>query len=1117
MYIALRNHSAYSLLESSIRIPDLIHTAKTLQMPAIGLCDQRHLFSAMEFSLACKKAQIFPILGSNLTLAFKTYHWDLGLWVKTPKGYENLCQLISSSTVSNTDIMREKVTLEQLQQFSEGLIVTTGGAKGPLYSLLAQHKIQEAQETLRMLSELYKNHLYVELQRCDNSLKDLDEACIQLAYQENIPLLATNPAFFMEKKDHTSHDALRCIALGRYVVEEDRPKLTPEYRFKSPKEMEQLFSDIPEALQNTYQFFKRIGFLLEPCTVRIPSFPCLNEQEQLRTESEAGLERRLLKHILPKVSHSVDQESIRNRYMQRLSYERSIIEPMGFSGYFLIVSDFIRWAKKNNIPVGPGRGSGASSLVAFCLDITDVDPVEFDLVFERFMNPERVSMPDFDVDFCQERRDEVIAYVAEKYGKDKVAHIITFGTLQARAVLRDVGRVLQMPYRQVDTICKLIPQQPTHPVTLEEALKQEPSLMRMWEEDDTVRTLIETAKPLEGLYRHAATHAAGVIISDEPLAQRVPLYQDENSFLPATEFSMKYIEACGLVKFDFLGLKTLTILQNAVNILKTQGVSLVLSEISLNDSATYELLRRVETVGIFQLESTGMSDVLRQLQPEAFEEIIALVALYRPGPMDEIPRYLACRHKREVITYEYPILEDILKPTYGVMVYQEQVLKIAQCLAGYSLGEADLLRRAMGKKIKSEMDTQRHIFVDRVLQKQGGRRETASLFFDQIAKFAGYAFPKAHAVPYALISYQTAYLKANYPEIFMKSLMNCDLHNTEKLRLFVTEAKRMEIQISPACVNASDALCRVEGVKRIRYGLAAIKNVGTQAMESLQKERELHGPFSSLENFLHRLSCTLNKKQLEALIMAGALDNLFSHRSTLIHNIDRLLKFGTQPINSDTLFPIETSSLCLQNGPIWGNFETLEYERQAFGFYLNSHPLTSFLENSPDVLTSQNVEKLTQAIRKNQAFRMCGMLMAVKEKMSKGGKKYAFLTLSDGDGSYEITIFSDLLVKCRDLLTPGQALDLKVLGRLEDQNIRFITQDITALSFPDEVWGCQIKSITHIEQLQNFLKTVEPGNVRIRFTLTIPESESILSGILGQGFNLTAQHKPSWKLLWEEK
>ena len=437
---------------------------------------------------------------------------------------------------------------------------------------------------------------------------------------------------------------------------------------------------------------------------------------------------------------------MRKRYVQSLDYERSVIEPMGFSGYFLIVSDFIRWAKKNHIPVGPGRGSGASSLVAFCLDITDVDPVEFDLVFERYMNPERVSMPDFDVDFCQERRDEVIDYVAKKYGKDHVAHIITFGTLQARAVLRDVGRVLQIPYRQVDKICKLIPYQPAHPITLTEALKQEPSLRTMWEEDESVRTLIETAKPLEGLYRHAATHAAGVIISDEPLSKRVPLYQDQNNTLPTTEFSMKYIEACGFIKFYVLGLKTLTILQNAINKLRAQGITLELSHISLKDPATYALLRRVETVGIFQLESTGMSYVLCQLQPESFEEIIALVASYRPGPMDDIPRYIACRHQREVVSYENPVLENILKSTFGVMVYQEQVLTIAQRLAGYSLGEADLLRRAMGKKIKSEMNAQRTIFVERVLKNHGGHRETASNFFDQIAKFAEYAFPKDHAV-----------------------------------------------------------------------------------------------------------------------------------------------------------------------------------------------------------------------------------------------------------------------------------------------------------------------------------------------------------------------------------
>ena len=1084
-------------------------------MPALGLCDRHHLFSAMEFSLACKQEKIFPILGCTLTWAFQTYHWEVVLWVKTLKGYENLCQLITCSTLSNTGEMREKVTLEQLQLFSQDIILTTGGKEGFLYTLLAHHKFQEAQEILALLGGIYKDHLYIELQRCDvKAATALDEACIQLAYQEKIPLLATNPAFFMETKDFKSHDALRCIALGRYVVEEDRPKLTPEYRFKTPQEMEFLFSDIPEAIQNTQNFFQRIGFLLESCAIRIPSFPCAHEQEQLRLESEKGLEHRLSQHIFPKLPEGSDQQDVRQRYAQRLSYEISIIEPMGFSGYFLIVSDFIRWAKKNAIPVGPGRGSGASSLVAFCLDITDVDPVEFELVFERFMNPERVSMPDFDVDFCQERRDEVIAYVAEKYGKDHVAHIITFGTLQARAVLRDVGRVLQMPYRQVDTICKLIPQKPSHPVTLKEALQQEPALMRMWEEDETVRTLIETAKPLEGLYRHAATHAAGVIISNDILSKRVPLYQDQNSTLAATEFSMKYVEACGFIKFDFLGLKTLTILQNSVNALKNRGIEIELSRISLKDSATYTLLRRVETVGIFQLESTGMSDVLRQLQPESFEEIIALVALYRPGPMDDIPRYIACRHQKEVVFYEYPVLEEILKPTFGVMVYQEQVLKIAQCLANYSLGEADLLRRAMGKKIKSEMNAQRHTFVERVLKKQGGSRETASNFFDQIAKFAGYAFPKAHAVPYALISYQTAYLKANYPVVFMESLMNCDIHNTDKLRLFVTEAKRMGLHIAPVCVNHSQASFRVEGENTLRYGLAALKNVGIQAMENLQKERERNGPFQSLENFFHRLSHTLNKKQLEALIMAGALDTLYPQRSTLMHSIDRLLKLGSEPI-AGTLFPTENTALRLQPVPAWGHFETLEYERQVLGFYLTAHPLMEFLKNAPDVVTSQNTEKMSQYVRKNHVFRMCGMVMEVNEKVSKGGKKYAFVTLSDGEGSYEVTIFSDLLGQCRGLLLPGQAIDLKISGRFEDHNIRFIVQDVSALSFPDEVWVCYIKRAEHIERLTHFLKSVGSGAIQVRCMICLQE-DTVISGTLDGKFNLTPQHKSEWKLLWEE-
>ncbi len=1114
MYIPLRNHSTYSLLESSIRIPQLIQAAKTHRLPAVGLCDQRHMFSAMEFSMACKKEAIFPILGCNVTVALKDHLWNIGLWIQTQQGYQNLCQLITHSTLTNTGNLREKVTLEQLLVAAPGLILTTGGMDGPIYGLLAQHKSEEVQEMLDILNGAFQDRIYIELQRCHpQHSKKLDEQCIQLAYRSSLPLLASNPAFFMSANEFESHDALRCIALGRYVLEEDRPKLTPEYRFKTPQEMQILFSDIPEALDHTRHLFQRVGFLLESSAPKIPSFLCPDETTQLRQESDAGLEHRLVHHILPKLPSGSNEALVRRRYRDRLLYERGVIESMGFSGYFLIVSDFIRWAKHHHIPVGPGRGSGASSLVAFCLDITDVDPVEFDLVFERFLNPERISMPDFDVDFCQERRDEVIAYVAEKYGKDRVAHIITFGTLQARAVLRDVGRVLQMPYSQVDKICKLIPHNPASPVNLSEALRQEPLLAQMWEEDEHVRALVETAKPLEGLYRHAATHAAGVIISDSPLTQIVPLYQDENSSLPATEFSMKYIEACGLVKFDFLGLKTLTILQNAVNILQAQGVSLDLTQLTLYDEKTYALLRRVETVGIFQLESAGMSDVLRQLQPESFEEIIALVALYRPGPMDDIPRYIACRHQREAVTYEYPALQNILKSTFGVMVYQEQVLKIAQSLAGYTLGEADLLRRAMGKKIKSEMDAQRGIFVERILQRQGGTQETARHFFDQIARFAGYAFPKAHAVPYALISYQTAYLKANHPVVFMTSLMNCDIHNTDKLRYLVTEAKRMGLVIAPPDVNHSAALCVVDGERTIRYGLAALKNVGLHAMEALQYEREAKGNFTSLEDFLGRVP-GLNKKLLEALVMSGALDSLHKERSTLMRSIDPLLKFEIKPPVS-TLFPLEPAPLRLQPAPPWSNFEMLEQERQSMGFYFSDHPLTSCAPLLEGVLTCQDTEAMAPYIKENKSFRMIGMVMEVKEKTSKSGKKYAFLTLSDDQGSYEVTIFSDVLQQSRSLLTVGQAVDLRVFGRIEEQHVRYIVQHLAALSLPDEVLTCHIYSMEDIEGLHHFLAELTPGKVRIRCVMHVHEADQV-SVILEGAFDFFPHHKEKLKQMWSE-
>lgn len=782
MFVHLRVHSAYSLLEGAIPVKKLIGLAQKYQMPAVAMTDTGNLFGAFEFSLAAREAGIQPIIGCQIQITSSSERKNetdtLVLLAQNEKGYKNLLKIVSYTYLNGKEGDPPQIDFDTLSPWTEGLIALTGGLYGGLGKRL--NRGLDGREYVKTLQSLFMDRLYIELSRQGGLTPEeekIENKLIELAYAFNLPLVATNEAFFPDSSLYEAHDALLCIAEGTYVNETNRRRLTPDHSFKSPQEMEALFADLPEAITNTRVIAQRCSFLLTPINPILPSFPCGNEVEELQKQARLGLEERLNRHVFAPEMQETEKLELREKYFKQLEYELNVIEGMNFPGYFLIVADFIKWAKAQHIPVGPGRGSGAGSVVAWSLTITDLDPLRFGLVFERFLNPERVSMPDFDIDFCQDRRDEVIRYVRDKYGADRVAHIITFGKLQARAVLRDVGRVLQMPYGQVDRICKLIPNNPAKPVNIEESLEVEPQLRQMVEQDPDVKHLINIAQQLEGLYRHASTHAAGVVIGDRPLDEMVPLYQDARSSLPATQYNMKYIEQAGLVKFDFLGLKTLTVIQTAVEYLKEGGIELDMLAIPLDDEKTFELLRRAETIGLFQFESSGMTDVVRKLRPDRFEEIIAIGALYRPGPMDYIPRYIACRHGEEKVTYLYPELEPILGETHGVIVYQEHVLRIAQDLAGYTLGGADLLRRAMGKKIKSEMDSQRKKFIDGILERVGGKPATAKILFDQIEKFASYAFPKAHAATYALITYQTAYLKAHYPVEYMAALMTLELNS----------------------------------------------------------------------------------------------------------------------------------------------------------------------------------------------------------------------------------------------------------------------------------------------------------------------------------------------------
>ncbi len=829
-FIHLRNHTSYSLCEGTIRINELINKAKEYQMPAIGICDTQNMFGALEFSLACKKNNIQPIITCQVAidinedanknascLDIENSLSEIVLIAKNETGYQALMELVSNSYLERKDGIKPHITLTNLENKKEGLIFLCGGANGVFCNLLLGNQVEKSDKLAKKLIEIFGSDFYVELQRHNEKKEDeIEQKLIDLAFKHNIPLVATNDNFFINRNMHEAQDILSCIGTGRYASETNRKKMSDWHHFKTSNEMARLFSDIPEAVENTIKIAKKchvMAYDREPTLPKFQTEDGLSEADQLNIEAKEGLKERLeLKFELEEIAKD-KQDEITKEYNERLDYEFGIIKQMNFSGYFLIVSDFIIWSKKNDIPVGPGRGSGAGSIIAWALKITDLDPIRFGLLFERFLNPERVSMPDFDIDFCQARRDEVIAYVQEKYGQDMVAQIITFGKLQARAVLKDVGRVLQMPYGQVDRICKLIPFNAIEAVTLEKAIEMDKDLRDSIKQDPQITKLVNIALKLEGLFRHTSTHAAGIVIGDKPLNQICSLHLDDSKTqMPSTGYSMKYVEAAGLVKFDFLGLKTLTVISDAVKLVnKNRNLNLNINKIKLDDEDTFKMLAQGDSIGCFQIESSGMRSVLRQMKCDKLEDIIALISLYRPGPMDNIPTYIKRKLGEEKIIYPHPILEPTLKETYGVIVYQEQVMEIAKVLAGYSLGAADILRRAMGKKIKEEMDKQREIFVNGAIKNNIDAHKAGEIF-DLVDKFAGYGFNKSHAAAYALISYQTAYLKANYPVEFLTASMNLDIDNSDKINVFLQVAKDHGIKILPVDVNKSKALFDIETI-----------------------------------------------------------------------------------------------------------------------------------------------------------------------------------------------------------------------------------------------------------------------------------------------------------------
>ncbi|MBM3618167.1 MAG: DNA polymerase III subunit alpha, partial [Alphaproteobacteria bacterium] len=1075
-------HSAYSLSEGAIGVKELVKLCQKHQMPAVGLTDTNNLFGSLEFSLAAAGDGIQPIIGSQVdfkpqgesgeknfrSASQQAQPEQLVLLVKSERGYYNLLELVSDAFLNPPEgVTAPMLDYAALEGKTEGLIALTGGIHGGVGRLLLAGRKDDAEKLLLRLNALFPNNLYIELQR--HNLPDEAKAeadFIALAMKHNLPLVATNEPFFGAKDKYEAHDALLCIAGGTYITEENRRRLTPQHYFKSQSEMAALFADVPEALANTLQIAKRCAFMSPKREPILPSFVSEEEKAQgideaaaLREQARAGMEYRLEHFVFTPEMDAATREEVAKPYRDRLEFELDIIIQMQFPGYFLIVSDFIKWSKQNGIPVGPGRGSGAGSAVAWSLLITDLDPLRYGLLFERFLNPERVSMPDFDIDFCQSKRDRVIDYVQKKYGYERVAQIITFGKLQARAVLRDVGRVLQMPYGQIDRISKLVPNNPANPVTLQQAIDMEPQLRAMREEDDSVAKLIDIALQLEGLYRHASTHAAGVVIADRSLDELVPMYRDPKSDMPVVQYSMKYAETAGLVKFDFLGLKTLSVLQQSVEFAKeTCGVDIDLLKLPEGDKPTYAMLSKGDAVGVFQFESAGMRDALRKLKPDCLEDLIALGALYRPGPMDNIPTYIEVKHGKQEPDYLHPMLEEVLKETHGVIIYQEQVQKIAQVMGGYTLGGADLLRRAMGKKIKEEMDSHRGIFTEGAL-KNNVKKEQASHIFDLVAKFAGYGFNKSHAAAYALVSYQTAFMKANYPVEFLAASMNFDMHNTDKLSIFKQEAKYLGIDILTPDVNISQALFSVEkqeGSKRaVRYGLAALKNVGEAAMQALVDERERGGKFKDLFDFVGRVDTkAINKRALENLIRAGALDSLHPNRQQMYESIEVLLQYSNamareKESNQVSLFGGADAQAmpkpALKDFRDWPQLERLQHEFAAVGFYLSSHPLEGYAKNLKRMGIVSSGQFDTKLAENYNPTRVAGIVLGIKSKVSPRGK-FSFIQLSDVDGIYEISVFDEtLLTNSRHLLEAGKLLLINADGKRDDGGVRLIAQGISML------------------------------------------------------------------------
>ncbi len=1080
-FVHLRVHSSYSLSEGAIKADKIASLARDAGMPAVAIADSGNLFGSLEFSQACSGKGVQPIIGCQIALARpdapRATPDPIVLLAQNAAGLANLQRLSSFGFLETEPGLKPQVPFERIAGHAEGLLLLTGGTLGPIARLLSEGQREEAERLLARFAEAFPDRVAMELHRHGLAIeRAIEPGLIGLADSLSVPLVATNDCMFARPDMHLAHDALLCIAEGRQQSDRDRRRVTPEHWFKSAPVMRALFADLPEACDNTLAIARRCAVMAETRKPLLPVCPKVREgateEETVRAMAVEGLEHRL--------DAMAADTATRAKYRERLAFELDVIAKMGFPGYFLIVADFIQWAKGQGIPVGPGRGSGAGSVAAWALTITDLDPLRFDLLFERYLNPERVSMPDFDIDFCQDRRDEVIDYVRREYGADRVAQIITFGKLQARAAVRDVGRVLGLPFGQVNKVAELIPNNPAKPVTLQQAIDGEPKLQQMRESDESVRRLLEIALQLEGLYRHASTHAAGVVIGDRKLTELVPIYRDPRSDFLVTQYSMKYVEQAGLVKFDFLGLTTLTILQRGVAYLKKLGIAVDLDRLPLDDAPTYEMLQRGDAAGVFQFESQGMRDVLRQMRPDRFEDLIAAVALYRPGPMANIPAYCQRKHGEK---WEPPHEEirGVLTETYGIMVYQEQVMQIAQTMAGYSLGGADLLRRAMGKKIRAEMEQQRKIFVDGATGR-GIPAAKAEEVFDLMAKFADYGFNKSHAAAYALVAYQTAWMKANHPVAFLAACMSLAVSNTDRLAALRQDASRMAIRVLPPDVNRSGADFTLErdadGKLCIRYALAAVKKVGQAAMQALEAARGVQN-FADLADLASRVDPKqINRMQLENLARAGAFDSLDSNRARVFAGAETILRRAQANTEEKTSGQIglfggnEPEKLRLPNTPAWEPMDALAFEAEAIGFHLTAHPLDAYAQalRRLGVVPSNQLEARAQSGAAR--VKLAGSVVNSKERITRTGSRMAWIRLSDSGGSYEITVFSEVLGRARELLVAGNSVLVTADIKLEGEALRITAQEVAPLDQAAaqagaglRVWLEKTEAVPHIRAL----------------------------------------------------